>query len=91
MMVNPHVIAEHWGTILVLTITVMAGILFFSTSGAVLAGQGLDNAVHAGFSLAQLGEFSFIIAGLGVSLGVMRDFIYPVIITVSVITTFTTP
>ncbi len=91
MMVNPHVIAEHWGTILVLTITVMAGILFFSTSGAILAGQGLDNAVHAGFSLAQLGEFSFIIAGLGVSLGVMRDFIYPVIITVSVITTFTTP
>jgi len=91
MMVNPNVIAEYWGTILVLTITVMVGILFFSTSGAVLAGQGLDNAVHAGFSLAQLGEFSFIIAGLGVSLGVMRDFIYPVIITVSVITTFTTP
>jgi CPA2 family monovalent cation:H+ antiporter-2 len=91
MMVDPTVIAEHWGTILVLTITVMAGILFFSTSGAIVAGQGLDNAVHAGFSLAQLGEFSFIIAGLGVSLGVMRDFIYPVIITVSVITTFTTP
>ena len=91
MMVDPHVIAEHWGTILLLTITVMLGILFCSTSGAVLAGQGLDNAVHAGFSLAQLGEFSFIIAGLGVSLGVMRDFIYPVIITVSVITTFTTP
>ena len=91
MMVNPQVIAEHWGPILVLTITVMVGILFFSTSGAVLAGQGMENAVHAGFSLAQLGEFSFIIAGLGVSLGVMRDFIYPVIITVSVITTFTTP
>ena len=91
MMVDPQVIAEHWGTILVLTVTVMIGILFFSTSGAVLAGQGLDNAVHAGFSLAQLGEFSFIIAGLGVSLGVMCDFIYPVIITVSVITTFTTP
>ena len=91
MMVDPQVIVGNWGTILVLTITVMVGILFFSTSGAVLAGQGLDNAVHAGFSLAQLGEFSFIIAGLGVSLGVMREFIYPVIITVSVITTFTTP
>ena len=78
MMVDPQVIVLNWGTILVLTITVMAGILFFSTSGAVLAGQGLDNAVHAGFSLAQLGEFSFIIAGLGVSLGVMRGFIYPV-------------
>ena len=69
MMVDPNVIAEHWGTILVLTITVMVGILFFSTSGAIVAGQGL----------------------LGVSLGVMRDFIYPVVITVSVITTFTTP
>ena len=91
MMVDPHVIGEHWAPILILTITVMLGILFFSTSGAIVAGQGLDNAVHAGFSLAQLGEFSFIIAGLGVSLGVMRDFIYPVIITVSVITTFTTP
>ena len=91
MMVDPHIVTEYWGTILVLTITVMVGILFFSTSGAVVAGQGLDNAVHAGFSLAQLGEFSFIIAGLGVSLGVMRDFIYPVVITVSVITTFTTP
>ena len=91
MMVDPHVIAEHWGTILILTITVVVGILFCSTSGAVLAGQGLDNAVHAGFSLAQLGEFSFIIAGLGVSLGLMLDFIYPFIITVSVITTFTTP
>ena len=91
MMVDPHIVTEYWGTILVLTITVMVGILFFSTSGAVVAGQGLDNAVHAGFSLAQLGEFSFIIAGLGVSLGVMREFIYPVVITVSVITTFTTP
>lgn len=91
MMVDPQVIGQYWGSILILTITVMAGILFFSTSGAILAGQGLDNAVHAGFSLAQLGEFSFIIAGLGCSLGVMRDFIYPIIITVSVITTFTTP
>ena len=69
----------------------MVGILIFSTGGALLAGQGLDTAVHTGFSLAQLGEFAFIIASLGCSLGVVRDFIYPVIISVSVITTFTTP
>lgn len=91
MMVDPAVIAEHWLPILIITVVAMVGILFCSTAGALLAGQGLDTAVHAGFSLAQLGEFAFIIAGLGCSLGVMRDFIYPVIIAVSVITTFTTP
>ena len=91
MMVDPAVIGQHWVTILILALVTMTGILIFSTSGAIISGQGLYNSVHAGFSLAQLGEFSFIIAGLGCSLGVMRDFIYPVIITVSVLTTFTTP
>ena len=57
----------------------------------MLTGNGLYNSVHSGFSLAQLGEFGFILAGVGCTLGVMRDFIYPVIIAVSVITTFTTP
>lgn len=91
MMLNPAVIAEHWFVILVITIFAMAGMAFFSTSGALLSGKGLDDAVTCGFSLAQIGEFSFILAGLGVSLGVMREFIYPVIIAVSVITTFFTP
>ena len=91
MMVDPAVIAQQWLPIIIIAITAIVGILLFSTTGALLAGQGLDNAVHAGFSLAQLGEFAFIIAGLGCSLGVLRDFIYPVVITVSVITTFTTP
>ncbi|MCQ2182617.1 MAG: cation:proton antiporter [Bacteroidales bacterium] len=91
MMVDPAVIAQHWLPIVILTLVTMAGILICSTSGALLSGAGLDSAVHTGFSLAQLGEFSFIIAGLGCSLGVMRDFIYPMIISVSVITTFTTP
>ena len=63
----------------------------FSAAGIILTGKGLENGVHTGFSLAQLGEFGFIIASVGVSLGVMRDFIYPIIIAVSVITTFTTP
>lgn len=91
MMVNPAVIAQNWGTVLVLTLVAMSGIVVIGTTGSILAGNNLDNSVHAGFSLAQLGEFSFIIAGLGCSLGVLRDFIYPVIIAVSVITTFTTP
>ena len=91
MMVDPAVIAQYWPTILIITAAAMAGILIFSTSGALLSGKSLDTALHVGFSLPQLGEFSFIIAGLGCSLGVLRDFIYPVIISVSVITTFTTP
>lgn len=91
MMMDPAVIAAHWGTVLVITLVTVIGIVIFSSGGVLLAGQGLRNAVHSGFSLAQLGEFAFIIAGLGCSLGVMRDFIYPIIIAVSVITTFTTP
>ncbi|MBR5056478.1 MAG: cation:proton antiporter, partial [Bacteroidales bacterium] len=91
MMVAPAVIAENWLIILIITIIVILTHILFVAAGILMTGNGLDNAVHAGFSLAQLGEFGFIIAGVGVSLGVMRDFIYPVIIAVSVITTFTTP
>ena len=91
MMVAPQVIAEHWGTILVITIVVLISDIIFVTLGVLTAGKGLNSAVHTGFSLAQLGEFGFIIAGVGCTLGVMREFIYPVIIAVSVITTFTAP
>ena len=91
MMVAPAVIAEHWLTILIITLLVMLSHILFAGAGILMTGGGLRNAVHTGFSLAQLGEFGFIIAGVGVTLGVMREFIYPVIIAVSVITTFTTP
>lgn len=91
MMVDPSVIVQYWPVVLAITLVAMAGILTFSTCGILLSGKSLDSAVHIGFSLPQLGEFSFIIAGLGCSLGVLSDFIYPVIISVSVITTFTTP
>ena len=91
MMVDPAIIADHWGTVLAIILIAMIGILLFATSGALLSGQNLNTAVHTGFTMAQLGEFSFIIAGLGCSLGVLSDFVYPVIIASSVITTFTTP
>ena len=91
MMVSPSVIAEHWVTVLVITLLVYVADVLFVSIGVIISGKGLENAVHAGFSLAQLGEFGFIIAGVGCSFGVMRDFIYPVIIAVSVITTFTAP
>ncbi len=91
MMVAPAVIGEYWLTILIITLLVMLTHILFAGAGILMTGGGLRNAVHTGFSLAQLGEFGFIIAGVGVTLGVMRDFIYPVIIAVSVITTFTTP
>lgn len=91
MMIAPAQIAAHWWIILVLALTVVITHFAFVTVGIILAGGNLRNAIHSGFSLAQLGEFGFIIAGVGVSLGVMRDFIYPVIIAVSVLTIFTTP
>ncbi len=91
MMVAPDVILGNWFIILILALLVILTHIFFSALGIILTGNGLHNAVHTGFSLAQLGEFGFIIASVGVSLGVMRGFIYPVIVAVSVITTFTTP
>ena len=91
MMVAPSVIIEHWAIILLIAVIVIISHIIFAGAGIVLTGNGLNTAVHTGFSLAQLGEFGFIIAGVGCTLGVMRDFIYPVIIAVSVITTFTTP
>jgi len=91
MMLAPKVIVEHWWIILILALVVVITHILFASMGIILSGGGLKDAVNTGFSLAQLGEFGFIIAGVGVSLGVMRDFIYPVIIAVSVITIFTTP
>ena len=91
MMISPAVIAQYWYIILILVVVVLITPGFFAAAGIILTGKGLDNAVHAGFSLSNLGEFGFIIASVGVSLGVMREFIYPIIISVSVITTFTAP
>ena len=91
MMVNPQVIVEHWGTIALLSVVVIVGMIIFGTTGMLATGQPLKNALQSGFTLTQIGEFSFIIASLGMSLGVLEKSIYPIFVTVSVITTFTTP
>lgn len=91
MMVEPSIIAEYWSTILLLAIVVIIGMIIFGTSGMLLTGQTLKVAMESGFSLTQIGEFSFIIASLGMSLGVLNDSLYPIIVAVSVITIFTTP
>ena len=91
MMVDPALIVQYAAPILILTFVTIFAKAFFSSLGVLLSGQSLNTAVHCGCSLAQIGEFSFIIASLGISLGVMSDFIYPIIVSVSVITTFTTP
>ena len=76
---------------LLLVIVTLVGKLLLSGAGVLLSGQNLNTSMHCGFSLAQIGEFSFIIASLGMSLGVISDFLYPIIVAVSVMTTFTTP
>ncbi|MBP5539704.1 MAG: cation:proton antiporter [Bacteroidales bacterium] len=91
MMVDPAIVAKYWLPILIIVLVVVIFMFLFSMLGSSLSGKGLTTSTHTAMSLLQLGEFSFIIAGMGVSLGVLRDFIYPVIITVSVVTTFTTP
>ena len=91
MMVNPQVIVQHAGTITLLSIVVIVGMIVFGTTGMLATGQPLKVAMESGFSLTQIGEFSFIIATLGTTLGVLDESIYPIIVTVSVITTFTTP
>lgn len=91
MMVNPDIIVEYWLPILFLSAVVVVGMIFFGTVGMLLTGQSLRVAVESGFSLTQIGEFAFIIASLGLSLGVLDAQIYPIVVAVSVITTFTTP
>ena len=91
MLVKPQVIVEYAIPILLLVITILVGQALFGTLGYLLGGQTLKNAMRCGFSMAQVGEFAFIIATLGKSLGVISEFLYPVVVAVSVITTFLTP
>ena len=91
MMVDPNMIMEYAGPIMVITLAVIIGQSLFGTLGVLLAGRPLKTAMQCGFSLTQIGEFAFIIASLGVSLHVTSHFLYPIVVAVSVITTFLTP
>jgi len=91
MIIDPAALTAHWPAVLALTITVILGKVLAVTIGAFLAGHGRRTAIKAGMSLAQIGEFSFIIASVGVSAGVIASWIYPAAIAVSAITTLTTP
>lgn len=91
MMVNPQMFITYAYPIFIITMVVLVGMVVFSTFGCIVSGQNLKTAVYCGFSLAQVGEFAFIIATLGMSLGVIDGFVYPIIVAVSVITTFLTP
>ena len=91
MLVDIKVVIEQWPAIVALTFAIILGQSILGSFGFLLSGQPLKTAMRCGFSMSQIGEFAFIIASLGLSLGILSDFIYPVIVTVSVITTFTTP
>ncbi len=91
MLVDPKILVEYAIPILCLVLTIIVGQSLFGTISFMLGGQSLKSAMRCGFSMAQIGEFSFIIASLGLSLGVIGDFLYPVVVAVSVITTFLTP
>ncbi|MDP3467931.1 MAG: cation:proton antiporter [Daejeonella sp.] len=91
MLIDPVAIMENRWAILWVTLLILFGRFFSSTMGALLSGQPLKQSIQVGMSLAQIGEFAFIVASLGLALGVTSNFLFPVAVGVSVITTFTTP
>lgn len=91
MLIDPRILWEQKGVIAILCAVTIFGKIFSTGLGALLAGQTFKTSVKVGFGLAQIGEFSFIIAGLGVTLHATSDFLYPVAVAVSLVTTFTTP
>ena len=91
MMVNPTILVDYWWQILVITVVVVVLKSLSSGLGMLFSGDNLHNAVRGGMCFGQIGEFSFIIATVGISFGVIDDFLYPIIVSVSIITTFLTP
>lgn len=91
MLVDPAVLAAYAVPIIVIVLTIILGQAIFGTLGFFLSGQSLHTALRCGFSMAQIGEFAFIIASLGMSLNVIAEYLYPIVVAVSVITTFLTP
>ena len=91
MLVDPQILVDYWWQILVITLVLLLFKPLSNVVGRLLAGLGLKQAMQGGFCFCQIGEFSFIIATLGLSYGVIDDFLYPIIVSVSIITTFITP
>ena len=91
MLVEVDILIDYALPIIALVLTILIGQSILGTVAFMLGGESLKSAMRCGFSMAQIGEFSFIIASLGLSLGVISDFLYPVVVAVSVITTFLTP
>lgn len=91
MLVEPKILVEYALPVVTIVLTILIGQAVLGSFGYLLSGQPLKTAMKCGFSMAQIGEFAFIIASLGLSLGVISDFLYPVVVAVSVITTFLTP
>jgi CPA2 family monovalent cation:H+ antiporter-2 len=91
MMVDPQILVSYWWQILVITIVLLIFKPLSNVVGRLIAGLGLKQSIQGGFCFSQIGEFSFIIATLGLSYGVINEFLYPIIVSVSIITTFLTP
>jgi len=91
MLVNPEVLVKYIVPILVIAATVVVFKSLSATTGILLSGKPLKTAMQGGFCFCQIGEFSFIIAGLGLSYNVINPNLYPIIVTVSILTTFVTP
>ena len=91
MMINPSNLVEYWPSILLICAVIIIGMILFGTLGCWWGGETMRDAMQTGFSFVQIGEFSFIIAGLGGTLGVLHPAIYPIIVAASVVTTFLTP
>lgn len=91
MLIDPHTLYTHTFPVVILTFVTIFGQSISSTIGALLSGQPLKQSVQTGMSLSQIGEFSFIIASLGMTLHVTSGFLYPIVVAVSAVTTFTTP
>ena len=91
MMVDPQILVNYWWQILVVTLVLLLFKPLSNVIGRLIAGLGLKQAMQGGFCFCQIGEFSFIIATLGLSYGVIDEFLYPIIVSVSIITTFITP
>ena len=91
MLIDPASLAEYWTSVVYVSLVIIIGMILFGTLGCWWGGQTMRDSMLTSFSFVQIGEFSFIIAGLGTSLGVLNPIIYPIIVAASVVTTFLTP